>query len=40
MKKVIFVLIGAILLTSCKVSKPSSDKKDGVFFKLKKPKSK
>ena len=36
MKKIILILLGAILLNSCKVNKPANDKKDGVFFKLKK----
>jgi len=35
MKKVILIIIGASLLTSCKVSKPTEGAKKGFFFKTK-----
>ncbi len=35
MKKLILILIGASLLTSCKVSKPTEGTKEGFFFKAK-----
>lgn len=35
MKKLILILIGASLLTSCKVSKPTNETEKGFFFKTK-----
>lgn len=39
MKKLALLLIGAILLTSCKVSKPTEKTPKGFFFKMKHKKS-
>lgn len=35
MKKLILILIGASLLTSCTVSKPTNETEKGFFFKTK-----